>query len=405
MTAWQDLSRLFRDRSGNFGMMTAILLPVLVGGAGMALDLTNIMMSKTQMQEAADAASLAAATALASGEAADDAAAEALAKKFFIAQMANYLGDDEAAKLAGATAIDAATTTTGTGKNYTVKVGSTYGLPLTPLMGVLGYQTMNIAVSGTSTSGTSNKRGGLSMYLALDRSGSMSFKTEETKPGTCKNYTEENWPNPLDEEDPCHIRKIEALKTASNALLNSLSAIDPNNNLVRTGASSYTDTTQAAKAMDWGTDHVRGYVDALPDKPEGGTNASGAMKRAYEALTSKKDNNGNSLNNESKEHKDKKNNEFQRYILLMTDGKMTGNSSIWKESIDEDVLKQCDAAKSDGITVFTVAFMAPIEGQNLLQNCASSPETYFEPETMAGLIAAFDAIGKKAAKEGTRLTN
>ncbi|WP_411196655.1 TadE/TadG family type IV pilus assembly protein, partial [Rhizobium sp.] len=31
------LRRMLRDRGGNFGMMTAILLPVLFGAAGMAI--------------------------------------------------------------------------------------------------------------------------------------------------------------------------------------------------------------------------------------------------------------------------------------------------------------------------------------------------------------------------------
>ena len=91
MKTCNQVSRLLRDRSGNFGMMTAILLPVLIGAGGIALDLTNMMMSKTQLQEAADSAALAASTALATGEAADEAAAEALARQFFTAQMGNYI--------------------------------------------------------------------------------------------------------------------------------------------------------------------------------------------------------------------------------------------------------------------------------------------------------------------------
>ena len=406
MTARQDFfSRLLRDRSGNFGMMTAILLPVLVGGAGIALDLTNMMMTKTQMQEAADSAALAASTALASGKATDEAAARKLAQDFFIAQMANYMGGDAASKLAGSTQIAVNTTTSGKGTSYKVAVGSSYDLALSPFMGVFGYQTMDIGVSSTSTSGKSSKRSGISMYLALDRSGSMSFKTESTKAGSCENYTEENWGSHVKPSSPCHIRKIEALQTASHALFASLKTIDPENTLVRMGASSYTDKTQEAKAMDWGTDHVEEYVDQLPYKPEGGTDASGAMARAYKALTTQPDKNGKKSNNEAEEHADEKNDEFQRNILLMTDGKMTGNGSSFDPSIDQAVRDQCKAAKDDGITIYTVAFMAPKEGQELLEYCASTPKHYFQPNSLAGIIAAFDAIGKKAAKEGTRLTN
>ncbi|MGO7601838.1 TadE/TadG family type IV pilus assembly protein, partial [Rhizobium ruizarguesonis] len=46
------------DRGGNFGIMTAILLPVLFGAAGMAIQVGDILLSKQQLQEAADSAAL-----------------------------------------------------------------------------------------------------------------------------------------------------------------------------------------------------------------------------------------------------------------------------------------------------------------------------------------------------------
>ena len=398
MTAWQGFSRFLGDRRGNFGMMTAILLPVLLGAGGIAMDVTNMMISKTQLQGAADAAALAASTALAKGEAADEAAARKLARDFFIGQISNSMGDAAAEALADAVDIRVTTTTKNNGKSFEVQVGSTYGLALTPLMGVLGYQTVDIVVNSASTSGTEQKRTALSMYLALDRSGSMSFKTNETKAGLCDNYTKNSWSHPTGSQDPCYVRKIEALQTASHALIKSLSDADPENNLVRLGAVSYNDKAQTPKAMAWGTDHVKAYIDALPYKPTGGTDASGAMKYTYDALVS--DN-----NTEAAAHADEKNGEFQRYILLMTDGEMTGDGSSFNSSIDQKVRDWCDDAKEDAIIIFSVAFMAPDNGKKLLNYCASGSENYFAPDTMEKLVAAFDAIGKKAAKSATRLTH
>ncbi|MBB6180753.1 vWA domain-containing protein [Pseudorhizobium flavum] len=397
MMAWQNFSRLLNDRSGNFGMMTAILLPVLLGAAGVALDLTNMMVSKTQLQEAADSAALAASTALASGEAADEAAARELAKQFFLGQASNTLGAEAASALAGTLDIDIKTTATATGKKFQVQVGSNYDLALTPLMGVLGQGSMNIATSGTSTSGTEEERSALSMYLALDRSGSMAFVTEQTKPGTCDNYTRNSWPYPAS-NSPCYVRKIEALQAASAVLFSTLREADPDKTMVRLGATSYTDETQPARAMEWGVDGVEKYVQALPYLPTGGTDANGALKNAWDALKSKNE-------AEKDAHESKDNDKFDRYILLMTDGEMTGNSSNWNENLDNKVRKKCEEAKKDKITIFSVAFMAPSRGKELLNYCASGAENYFQPETMDDLVAAFEAIGKKAAQSATRLTN
>ncbi|MFB9947386.1 TadE/TadG family type IV pilus assembly protein [Rhizobium puerariae] len=52
------LRRLFRDRSGNFGMMTALLLVPLLGVAGLAVDISEAFAVRNQLQGAADAAAL-----------------------------------------------------------------------------------------------------------------------------------------------------------------------------------------------------------------------------------------------------------------------------------------------------------------------------------------------------------
>lgn len=52
------IARLYRDRSGNFGIMTALLLVPLIGAAGLAVDFSNALAVKTDLQDAADAAAL-----------------------------------------------------------------------------------------------------------------------------------------------------------------------------------------------------------------------------------------------------------------------------------------------------------------------------------------------------------
>ena len=124
------------------------------------------------------------------------------------------------------TSVKVDTSTTATSKSYKVTVNSSYAIPTTPLIGVLGYKTMNIGASSSTSSGTSDTKTALSMELVLDQSGSMGDKTSTcaTYDGTkCKTY----------------VIKIDALKKAASALFTALNTADPDHNLVRTGAYSY----------------------------------------------------------------------------------------------------------------------------------------------------------------------
>lgn len=372
MTAWQGFSRFLGDRRGNFGMMTAILLPVLLGAGGMAMDVTNMMISKTQLQDAADAAALAASTALAKGEAADEAAARKLARDFFIGQISNSMGDAAAEALADAVDIRVTTTAKNNGKSFKVQVGSTYGLALTPLMGVLGYKTVDIAVNSASTSGISEDKTSVSMFLVLDRSGSMDERTD-TKDG-----------------NGYYIRKLAALKTATATLLKSLNDADPTNEYVRTGAVSFNQKKQNEKSLNWGTTHVSGYVNGLT--ATGTTNSGDAMKTAYALLADPSENEAHDNMNEQVPKK---------YIVLMTDGENNVDGANRKTR------EACTDARSAKMEVYSIALMVDdASARKLLEDCATNPKThYFRAESASDLIAAFDSIGKKAAPIATRLTH
>jgi len=412
------LKRFADDRSGNFGIMTAIMVPVLFGAAGFAIDITNAMQVKGNLQGIADAASLAGASAM-SQQGYTKAQAEKLTKDYFIAQIiASGLADatttDEKAaaetKLRASTNATATETANGSKSTYTVKLNTLYALNLNPITGVIAGKTMNIGINATSTTGTDgdDERIGMSMYLVLDRSGSMSFKTTTSKGENtkCVNYTDKNWGDSyIPESKPCYVRKIEALKTASTALFNALKKADTSvktanatSTLVRTGAISYTSAPQSASSMKWGTSAASDYVQAIPNYIEGGTDANAAFQTAFDAL--KTDN-----TTEASEHEKKENDKFNRFIVLMTDGEMTGAVGGWKSYLHEAVLKKCTKAKDDGITVFTVAFMAPDKGKELLRDCATSADYYYSPEDMSSLVAAFGEIADKAAKQTVRLTN
>ncbi len=52
------LQTFIRDRTGNFGIISALLMVPLIGAAGLAIDLTNAMTAKATLQAAADAAAV-----------------------------------------------------------------------------------------------------------------------------------------------------------------------------------------------------------------------------------------------------------------------------------------------------------------------------------------------------------
>ncbi|PDT16754.1 pilus assembly protein TadG [Rhizobium sp. J15] len=399
------LRRMFSDRGGNFGIMTAILLPVLFGAAGLAIDYSNMALSKRELQEATDSAALAAATALAN-EKTDEAGAKNLAKDFVAGQMAQVLAKNSIqGSIKDTTDVNVTTTANGTkSKIFKVDVNTSFDLPLSPLMRVFGMATHTISATSTGENGQTDTQGALSMYLVLDRSGSMSFITDQkkTKPSKCDNYTQGSWPDPdKDLRSYCYIRKIEALQTAAAGLFTELNKADPQSELVRVGAVSYTDKQQTAKAINWGTADAASYVSALPYLPTGGTDASDALDTAYKALKSSTD----GTDTETQKHKSKNHDSFQRYIILMTDGEMTGNSGSWSSSLDKEVRDLCTLVKGDGITIFSIAFMAPQKGKDLLQACASSPANYYAPDNMAKLVEDFGDIAAKATSSITRLTN
>ncbi len=384
--------RFLKDRSGNFGVMTALLLPVSLAAAGVAMDLTKLVQVKGALQDAADSAALAAATGM-SGKGLTDAEAIALAKQFMAAQTANSVApsadelglteEEMQAKLEEAAVGMVERTPNGSGEIYDVTVNGYYDVPMTPLTRLLGYETVRVNVSSSAQSATAETKNPLSMYMVLDRSGSMGENTNETYTGTC--YSRKGKAYSCTK----YYTKIEALKLAVNDLATQLDTADPDAKYVRTAAVSYNSYMQTPTSFAWGTTGVVSYVNALT--ATGGTDSSSAMATAYNALAGSGENTAHQkMNGETSPSK---------FIVFMTDGDNNYTSA------DTATKKTCDSAKTAGIEIYTIAFMAPDRGQALLQYCATDTSHYFDAQNAADLVAAFKEIGEKATETMTRLTN
>lgn len=382
--------------------MTAIALPVVAATAGVAVDVSNMAASNSQLQQATDAAALATATALGNGTA-TTSNAQQLATQFVTGQMSNYLaGDANAiASLKTGTSASVTKTTDASGNTgYSVVVDASYSMQTNGMTRTLGFSSMNVAASSTSTNGNSadtNSSSGsamkpLSMYLVLDRSGSMDEATDTVnaeQPTTTQNCS--------NRQKSCtnYYTKMQSLKIAVSNMTAVFNKADPNNQYVRTGADSYNSTAQAPTALAWGTSAVTKYVNNLT--ASGTTNSAPAFTAAVTALTLASGTPG--LTNEQLQHKNKNGTANpSTYIIFMTDG----DNNV--QGADANTRTQCDKARAANIHVYTIAFMAPANGQALLKYCATSSSDSFTPQNAADLFSAFTTITEQASNRATLLT-
>jgi Flp pilus assembly protein TadG len=393
--------RLSADQSGNIALTFALVSVPLLAAIAVSIDYAQLVNSQRHLQDAVDGAAVAAAASLMSGKHTETTVKD-YAANFAIAQMSSSLTPTEEAQLKSKLAINVTTATSGSVKTFSIKISGGYTIQLSPFASFAGYKTMPISAVSTTESELVSKNA-MSMYVVLDRSGSMAWVTGtvNTTKTSCQNYTQSNWgyyPY-LANTSPCYVNKMGALKTASKSLFDELDALeakDTSDKVVRLGGVSFNDAMQTPQAIAWGTTDMRSYVNNIPAYPTGGTDMTDGMAEAYKAL---------SASSEPTAHTAAGSTTFSKFILLMTDGENTGSSGSWNATLDADTLKTCVDARQAGMTIYAVAFMAPPKGEALLRACAGKSDNYYSANDMDSLIDAFAEIGAKAAKKSTRITN
>lgn len=398
-----SMLKLLNDRGGNFAMLTAIALPVLIGSASLAVDFSNMVVQRQQLQEATDSAALAAASALASGKVATDAAAKELAKSFVAGQMSNYVDQATADAIKNSVSVDIQTKTTSGGKSYKITLGGASQIGTTPLARIFGYDKLQVAAASTTTSGISEERSAISMTLVLDESGSMKADTGTLDPTqtSCVKYDtsgnqiiDKTGKTPVTKFSPCYIKKIDALKAAANLLLDEIDKADPSKpaKYSRTNAIAWNDAVRLSSSFAWGTSNTRSQVINVLSAGNG-TESYAPMRQAHNGL---KD---TAANAETTTQTSAGNTKLTKYIVFMTDGDNNATSS------DTNTRAECSNAKTkDNIKIYSIAFMAPSRGQQLLEDCSSGAGFYFKAESMSDLLSAFQKIGQDAAASKTLLT-
>lgn len=91
-----------------------------------------------------------------------------------------------------------------------------------------------------------------------------------------------------------------------------------------------------------------------------------------------------------------------RAMILMTDGANCCGARFPIPVQDANTISACTALKDQGVTIYTVAFEAPRAGVQLMQNCATSPNHFFNTSA-AGIADAFAAVGNHIHVQAMRL--
>ena len=164
-----------KDRYGNFGVMTAILIVPLIGAAGLAVDYSNQSELRTELMQAADAAALGAISSQTAGYKAiqsmstdgEITVAEQDAQQLFMAQRSSGLSQTVAQlpigvsiKVAKQSGVVTSTVT------FDTQAPTTF-------MKIMGINSMPVKGTATASSGGTTRASYTDFYLLLDNTPSM----------------------------------------------------------------------------------------------------------------------------------------------------------------------------------------------------------------------------------------
>lgn len=371
------LLRFWRDQAGNFAVLTALVMPLLLSGGVFALEFASAYVKRNDAQTATDAVALATAKKLMDGE--NFNAVQAAAK----AQFAELLGISP----------DLVTISvrTGTDGPDTVEITGSY---TTASTGLFGPASIQIKTSSTAKGGTTvsaKKIAALSMYFVLDRSGSMIEMTDQidTKKYACYVY---KYPTITIYTDPCYLTKMEVMKRSLAALFAKFKANRNDTLYARTGAVSFHLYVDTEHPMTDRTDTTLAYIDKL--FAAGGTNSAPAFEIAEKAFAK-----------EDSIHLAKHGSAAPKYLVYITDG---ANAYPWIN--DPKTLKSCSNLKAQGVIIYTIFLQNRFytdavvkNAETMVRTCASSSDRYFRAGNAVEFSAAINTIGSVATATRAKL--
>ncbi len=412
-------TKFLKDRRGSIAPMMAFLAVPLIGGAGVAIDYSQANATKASFQAALDSTALAMSKTAATQSATDlQAAATSYFNALFVKPNVSN--------------VSITATYTGTAGSKLVLNGA--ATLKTNVMGVLGYDHINISAAATSTWGDTRLR----VALVLDNTGSMSSSSKMTALKTASQNLLTQLKNAALLPEDVYVSIVPFSKdvnvgtdnvgqnwinwtlweakngTCSNTYYKSKSSCENNgkvwtpadhstwNGCVTDRDQNYDVTNSPALAggtmypaeqyascptplmqlsNDWTA--LSAKIDAM--QPAGNTNQAIGLQVGWQSLTAAPftvpafDSNY----------------KYNQVIILLTDGLNTEDRWYTNQSsIDAREQKACDNIKAAGVTLYTVQVNTGSDPTStLLQNCASSTSKFFLLTSSTQIITTFNQIG------------
>ncbi|AMC12851.1 vWA domain-containing protein [Liberibacter crescens] len=367
-----------RDHSGSFLLTSALLIPVLFGAVGLSIDVSHIFLTRSSLQAANDSAIMAVASRLSLNRSEDQNDIDSIKTMFrnhLQCSLNNKFPEDVAASIAQKAPIEIRKISSSPAV-YRVAAAPEYDMPLNKfsLVSLLaGRDSIKVSVEAITRARQAELNTPLSLEFVLDVSGSMTGPLYSK----CQRLPRE---------------RIVVLKEAVFKLMDRIQSKENPQDFVRMGVTAFSGKIESSSPLAWGKTTAAQCVSRLKCGTfVAGTNSEPAVKRAYDELTSKK---------EQQEHIAKNHQTFRKIMIFMTDGVNTHTSS------DQKTLAICNKAKKEGVEIFTISLLGGLpndkeskkitkRANKLLTACASSPDRYYDTDDMDTFLAAFDKIGTK----------
>jgi Flp pilus assembly protein TadG len=409
------MKAFLKERSANVALIFALSLAPVSAAVGGALDFTRTFTIGSEIQSALDTGVLAAASLSQSGD------PEAVVRAYLEAAIAEHEGVIE-------TLVVIVTPNIALNARE-VHATATVSVPTT-LLGVVGLQSLTMGRESEATEQLRN----LEISLVLDVSGSMGGAKIEALREAAKEFVQVVLAGDISDFTSVSIIPYNGgvrLPGSINAQL--ISGADAN----RSGCLEYGEDhpitlEPPANGLDWlqwrGDDmadaessafcpeeneesrffrNTQGDLIEMIDDLDAGGNTGLDIATAWGARALDPAWRGRLGGNFSERPVDYDEPSTLKALVVMTDGAATAQIRNYWDSGDrrwrnyemysardarDNMADACDAAEDKGVAIYTIAFqLSGSTNRNLMRNCASLPENYFEVEDL-DIAAAFSAI-------------
>ncbi|AHA28097.1 vWA domain-containing protein [Candidatus Liberibacter americanus] len=351
--------KFIRHRLGNFALITAIILPLIIILSGFVIDITRANYTKGELSQIIDQSLLSTYSHMVFLHrviAHDEIIL--IARHNLEVELKNYFTNKDAYDIAKYADILVNSYNT----DHYISITVHYKMPKSAINIFLGANHEFIEVmSHASIILHLDVVNSLSALFIIDVSGSM---------GEC---ADGSW------FFCSHLSKLKVVKQSIIQFLDIVSDYYDSHHLI-TGGISFDEKIKDIFLMSWDVENLKKGINSLVPSTNGSTNTYPAMKKGYEMINEIKFSDAN-------RHKN--------IIVYTTDGEDNFGRS-------EDAINICKKAKADGIELFVIYISSKNYSSNrLLNECSSKGRLYFA-NGINGIRNAFFEIAKSVNQKHTK---